>query len=203
MKKFWNFLKKNIIPSKVMCSKSGSAIEWRQDLPVCAKQCKGDFVYSACAAQDERARRGLPSNSLDDFHAICVGGCVCGEGLYLDKDNHCVPKDKCHCYHQGMFYQAGQELLDQDGYCICKSGKMVCSSSQDEQLKCRSDQIYYSCSNDFETGAERGLTCLNRHLPFSHSSCKTGCACPDDLGKFYFCKKLEELLVNSGKYWKF
>ena len=33
----------------------------------------------------------------------------------------------------------------------------------------------------FETGAERGRTCLNRHLPYASINCQAGCACAPGL----------------------
>lgn len=40
----------------------------------------------------------------------CVSGCMCPDGLVLDGNGGCIPKDQCPCVHGGHFYKPGETI---------------------------------------------------------------------------------------------
>lgn len=105
---------------------------------------------------------------------VAPAGCTPYENVQLVAGQLTVNAD-CH----GTFILSGIEQIGEQ--CTCKDGIMQCTGDVASQASCRADQVYFSCDNIFETGAERGRTCLNRHLPYASIKCQAGCACAPGL----------------------
>ena len=57
---------------------------------------------------------------------LCVEGCHCPADSLLWK-GACVPKHSCPCFHKGVEYGAGAELVQGCNTCQCQAGQWQCS----------------------------------------------------------------------------
>ncbi|GBM14804.1 hypothetical protein AVEN_255869-1 [Araneus ventricosus] len=82
------------------CSKDKG---WKEKLPYCVKQtkdlssiaiCPGKEVYSECQGHCERSCSDW-DKPAECSPNLCVGACVCGEGLVRGPGGKCVSTDSC------------------------------------------------------------------------------------------------------------
>ncbi|XP_036068243.1 mucin-2-like [Oryzias melastigma] len=69
------------------------------------------FIHKRC----QLTCRSLSSNQQScssDF--LPLDGCSCAEGFYLNEDDICVPIEKCSCFYNGAYIQAGKSVTIKD-----------------------------------------------------------------------------------------
>ncbi|CAL1289392.1 unnamed protein product [Larinioides sclopetarius] len=125
---------------------------WKEKLPYCVKEakdlsfsiaiCSKEEVYSECQGHCERTCSDLDKPSFCAPN-VCVGSCVCGEGLVRGSDGKCVSADSCTGTERAV---ADVKALACDpGQCmrscplnpflrqyggICQNGRCVCIKPQ-------------------------------------------------------------------------
>ncbi|RVE59517.1 hypothetical protein OJAV_G00189290 [Oryzias javanicus] len=93
----------------LMCQQQGVSLgEWR-NLTDCALTCPSNSHYELCGTSCPSA---CPSLSFPfSCDSPCQDGCQCNDGLVLN-GNQCVPPTSCGCYHQGRYWQSGEQFWD-------------------------------------------------------------------------------------------
>uniref|UniRef100_A0A3B3CS42 Uncharacterized protein n=1 Tax=Oryzias melastigma TaxID=30732 RepID=A0A3B3CS42_ORYME len=93
----------------LMCQQQGVSLgEWRNRTG-CALTCPSNSHYELCGTSCPSA---CPSLSFPfSCDSPCQDGCQCNDGLVLN-GNQCVPPTSCGCYHQGRYWQSGQQFWD-------------------------------------------------------------------------------------------
>jgi len=66
--------------------------------------CPEGQVYRQCGTPCNQTCRSL-SYPDEDCDELCVEGCYCPPGHYLDEREQCVPKSHCSCYYDGEIFQ--------------------------------------------------------------------------------------------------
>uniref|UniRef100_A0A8C7X902 Alpha-tectorin n=1 Tax=Oryzias sinensis TaxID=183150 RepID=A0A8C7X902_9TELE len=93
----------------LMCQQQGVSLgEWRNTTG-CAATCPSNSHSELCGTSCPSA---CPSLSFPfSCDSPCQDGCQCNDGLVLN-GNQCVPPTSCGCYHQGRYWESGQQFWD-------------------------------------------------------------------------------------------
>ncbi|KAG8509132.1 von Willebrand factor, partial [Galemys pyrenaicus] len=179
------------------CARKGVRIAWREP-SFCALSCPQDQVYLQCGTPCNMTCRSL-SYPDEDCNEVCVEGCFCPPGLYLDERGDCVPKAQCPCYYDGEIFQPEDIFSDHHTMCYCEDGVMHCTSSgalgsllpdavlsrplshrSKRSLSCRPPMVKLVCpaDNPRAEGLECAKTCQNYDLECMSTGCVSGCLCP-------------------------
>lgn len=73
--------------------------------------CPEGQVYQQCGMLCNQTCRSL-SYPDEDCDELCVEGCYCPPGQYLDEHEQCVPKSHCSCYYDGEIFQPEDVFSD-------------------------------------------------------------------------------------------
>uniref|UniRef100_A0A3Q3BGP5 VWFD domain-containing protein n=1 Tax=Kryptolebias marmoratus TaxID=37003 RepID=A0A3Q3BGP5_KRYMA len=155
------------------CAAEGVRLHgWRTD--VCS-DCPSNFVYKYHMKSCGRTCRSLTQSDLTcgvDFTP--VDGCGCDKGTYLNEKGECVSASKCPC-HVGdeMVSSICNKILNMPAYC----NTLLLSSA------CTYPMVFYNCSNanTWDKGSACQKSCQTLNSDCVHSTCVSGCVCPDDL----------------------
>ncbi|KAF5912356.1 hypothetical protein HPG69_004026 [Diceros bicornis minor] len=109
------------------CARKGVHIAWREP-GFCALSCPEGQVYLQCGTPCNRTCRSL-SHPDEECNEVCLEGCFCPPGLYLDERGDCVPRAQCPCYYDGEIFQPEDVFSDHHTMCYCEDGFMHCSTS--------------------------------------------------------------------------
>ncbi|KAM9071499.1 von Willebrand factor isoform 1-T6 [Megaptera novaeangliae] len=179
------------------CARRGVRIGWREP-SFCALSCPRGQVYLQCGTPCNLTCRSLsyPDEECTD---VCLEGCFCPVGLYLDETGACVPKAQCPCYYDGEIFQPEDIFSDHHTMCYCEDGFMHCSTSgapgsllpdsvlsspmshrSKRSLSCRPPMVKLVCPADSPRaeGLECAKTCQNYDLECVSMGCVSGCLCP-------------------------
>lgn len=179
------------------CSQKGVLISWRQP-DFCALSCPEGQIYQQCGSPCNQTCRSL---SYPDAHCndLCMEGCYCPVGLYLDQQGDCVSKSECSCYYDGEIFQPDDVFSDHHTMCYCENGFMHCSANRlpgvlvpdvffqhrsssraKRSLTCRPPLTTFVCpaNNPRAEGVECMKTCQNYDLDCASHGCVSGCLCP-------------------------
>lgn len=85
------------------CAWRGVHIAWREP-SFCVLSCPQGQVYLQCGTPCNMTCRSL-SYPDEECNEVCLEGCFCPPGLYLDERGDCVPKAQCPCYYDGEIFQ--------------------------------------------------------------------------------------------------
>uniref|UniRef100_A0A3Q3BFQ6 VWFD domain-containing protein n=1 Tax=Kryptolebias marmoratus TaxID=37003 RepID=A0A3Q3BFQ6_KRYMA len=162
------------------CAAEGVRLHgWRTD--VCSKymtSCPSNFVYKYHMKSCGRTCRSLTQSDLTcgvDFTP--VDGCGCDKGTYLNEKGECVSASKCPCH-------VGDEMVSLLAihFSSCHSGKLSCAGKPITQ-SCTYPMVFYNCSNanTWDKGSACQKSCQTLNSDCVHSTCVSGCVCPDDL----------------------
>uniref|UniRef100_A0A3B3IP88 Uncharacterized protein n=1 Tax=Oryzias latipes TaxID=8090 RepID=A0A3B3IP88_ORYLA len=93
----------------LMCQQKGVSLgEWRNTTG-CAATCPSNSHSEVCGTSCPST---CPSLSFPfSCDTPCQDGCQCNDGFVLN-GNRCVPPTSCGCYHQGRYWQSGQQFWD-------------------------------------------------------------------------------------------
>uniref|UniRef100_A0A3B3HBG1 VWFD domain-containing protein n=1 Tax=Oryzias latipes TaxID=8090 RepID=A0A3B3HBG1_ORYLA len=93
----------------LMCQQQGVSLgEWRNTTG-CAATCPSNSHYELCGTSCPST---CPSLSFPfSCDSPCQDGCQCNDGFVLN-GNQCVPPTSCGCYHEGRYWQSGQQFWD-------------------------------------------------------------------------------------------
>ncbi|XP_045151939.1 von Willebrand factor [Echinops telfairi] len=179
------------------CARRGVGIAWREP-SFCALDCPQDQVYLQCGTACNLTCRSL-SYPDEECNEVCLEGCFCPPGLYLDERGDCVPKAQCPCYYDGEIFQPEDVFSDHHTMCYCEDGVMHCTTSgvpgsllpdivlssplshrSKRSLSCRPPMVKLVCPADSPRaeGLECAKTCQNYELECMSSGCVSGCLCP-------------------------
>uniref|UniRef100_A0A8C3PPM6 von Willebrand factor n=1 Tax=Calidris pygmaea TaxID=425635 RepID=A0A8C3PPM6_9CHAR len=179
------------------CARKKVLVQWRQP-DFCPMTCPEGQVYQQCGMPCNQTCRSL-SYPDEDCDELCVEGCYCPPGHYLDEREECVPKSHCSCYYDGEIFQPEDVFSDHYTMCYCENGFMHCSTNRapgaflpdvfaDERpsarikrsLTCRSPMERFVCpaNNPRAEGLECAKTCQNYDLECISHGCISGCLCP-------------------------
>uniref|UniRef100_A0A8C8XT74 von Willebrand factor n=5 Tax=Panthera TaxID=9688 RepID=A0A8C8XT74_PANLE len=179
------------------CARRGVHIGWREP-SFCALSCPQGQVYLQCGTPCNMTCRSL-SYPDEDCNEICLEGCFCPAGLYLDERGDCVPKAQCPCYYDGEIFQPEDIFSDHHTTCYCEDGFMHCTTSgapgsllpdtflssplshrSKRSLSCRPPMVKLVCpaDNPRAEGLECAKTCQNYDLQCMSTGCVSGCLCP-------------------------
>ncbi|XP_010144979.1 PREDICTED: von Willebrand factor-like, partial [Eurypyga helias] len=179
------------------CARKNVLIQWREP-DFCPMTCPEGQVYQQCGTSCNQTCRSL-SYPDEDCDELCVEGCYCPPGHYLDEREQCVPKALCSCYYDGEIFQPEDVFSDHYTMCYCENGFMHCSTNRvpgaflpdvfaDERssarikrsLSCRSPMERFVCpaNNPRAEGLECAKTCQNYDLECISHGCISGCLCP-------------------------
>ncbi|XP_013803060.1 von Willebrand factor [Apteryx mantelli] len=179
------------------CARKGVLIQWREP-DFCPMSCPEGQIYRQCGVPCNQTCRSLsyPDEDCDD---LCMEGCYCPTGHYLDEQEECVPKSHCSCYYDGEIFQPEDVFSDHYTMCYCENGFMHCSTNRvpgaflpdvfaDERpsarikrsLTCRAPMEKFICpvNNPRAEGLECAKTCQNYDLECVSHGCISGCLCP-------------------------
>ncbi|XP_066254573.1 hemocytin [Euwallacea similis] len=172
------------------CSRSGLAIDWRNEVRECGVHCPGGQKYQSCGNSCTRTCDDLSLNP--DCKPQCVEGCNCPEGEALDDNGECIPIGQCKCYQEGLDFQAGYKEVRPASHgvelCTCLKGLWSCHLATEEDVRSfpRAHDLKAKCnsSRNFEfTTCEdvEPVTCKNMHTNehFSPTVCHAGCKCKE------------------------
>lgn len=73
--------------------------------------CPEGQVYQQCGTPCNQTCRSL-SYPEEDCEQLCLEGCYCPPGHYLDEHEQCVPKAQCSCYYDGEIFQPEDVFSD-------------------------------------------------------------------------------------------
>ncbi|XP_037834157.1 mucin-2 isoform X8 [Kryptolebias marmoratus] len=167
------------------CAAEGVRLHgWRTD--VCSKymtSCPSNFVYKYHMKSCGRTCRSLTQSDLTcgvDFTP--VDGCGCDKGTYLNEKGECVSASKCPCHVGDEMVRPGEAIKVQGQICSCHSGKLSCAGKPITQ-SCTYPMVFYNCSNanTWDKGSACQKSCQTLNSDCVHSTCVSGCVCPDDL----------------------
>ncbi|KAM6093690.1 von Willebrand factor [Chlamydotis macqueenii] len=179
------------------CARRSVLVQWREP-GFCPMTCPEGQVYQQCGMPCNQTCRSL-SYPDEDCDELCVEGCYCPPGHYLDEHEQCVPKSHCSCYYDGEIFQPEDIFSDHYTMCYCENGFMHCSTNRvpgaflpdvfaDERpsarikrsLTCRSSMEKFVCpaNNPRAEGLECAKTCQNYDLECISHGCISGCLCP-------------------------
>nr|XP_031300131.1 von Willebrand factor [Camelus dromedarius]XP_031300132.1 von Willebrand factor [Camelus dromedarius] len=179
------------------CARRGVHIAWREP-GFCALSCPRGQVYLQCGTPCNATCRSL-SHPDDECDEVCLEGCFCPSGLYLDEAGDCVPRAQCPCYYDGEIFQPEDIFSDHHTMCYCEDGFMHCSTSgapgsllpdtvlggplshrSKRSLFCRPPMVKLVCpaDNPRAEGLECAKTCQNYDLECVSAGCVSGCLCP-------------------------
>uniref|UniRef100_H0WT68 von Willebrand factor n=1 Tax=Otolemur garnettii TaxID=30611 RepID=H0WT68_OTOGA len=178
------------------CARRGVHIAWREP-GFCAMNCPQGQVYLQCGTPCNLTCRSL-SHPDEECNEVCLEGCFCPPGLYLDERGDCVPKAQCPCYHDGETFQPAEIFSDHHTMCYCEDGVMRCTLSgapgsllpdtlsgpqfhrSKRSLSCRPPMVKLVCpaDNPRAEGLECAKTCQNYDLDCMSTGCVSGCLCP-------------------------
>uniref|UniRef100_A0A8C0KND2 von Willebrand factor n=1 Tax=Canis lupus dingo TaxID=286419 RepID=A0A8C0KND2_CANLU len=179
------------------CARRGVHIAWREP-GFCALSCPQGQVYLQCGTPCNMTCRSL-SYPEEDCNEVCLEGCFCPPGLYLDERGDCVPKAQCPCYYDGEIFQPEDIFSDHHTMCYCEDGFMHCTTSGVEgrsihsftfsypqgkrSLSCRPPMVKLVCpaDNPRAEGLECAKTCQNYDLQCMSTGCVSGCLCPQGM----------------------
>ncbi|XP_007935278.1 von Willebrand factor [Orycteropus afer afer] len=178
------------------CARKGVSIAWREP-SFCALSCPQGQVYLQCGTPCNLTCRSL-SYPDEECNELCLEGCFCPPGLYLDESGDCVPKAQCPCYYDGEIFQPEDVFSDHHTMCYCEDGFMHCTMSglpgnllpdilssplshrSKRSLSCRPPMVKLLCpaDNPRAEGLECAKTCQNYDLECMSTGCVSGCLCP-------------------------
>uniref|UniRef100_A0A8C9MZR3 von Willebrand factor n=1 Tax=Serinus canaria TaxID=9135 RepID=A0A8C9MZR3_SERCA len=179
------------------CARKSILVEWRQP-NFCSMACPEGQVYQQCGTPCNQTCQSL-SYPEEDCEQLCLEGCYCPPGHYLDEHEQCVPKSQCSCYYDGEIFQPEDVFSDHYSMCYCENGFMHCSTNRapggfladvlaDERpsprlkrsLTCRfpMEKIICPANNPRAEGVECTKTCQNYDLECISHGCISGCLCP-------------------------
>ncbi|XP_059702157.1 von Willebrand factor isoform X2 [Haemorhous mexicanus] len=179
------------------CARKSILVEWRQP-NFCPMACPEGQVYQQCGTPCNQTCQSL-SYPEEDCEQLCLEGCYCPPGHYLDEHEQCVPKSQCSCYYDGEIFQPEDVFSDHYSMCYCENGFMHCSTNRapggfladvfaDERpsprikrsLTCRfpMEKIICPANNPRAEGVECTKTCQNYDLECISHGCISGCLCP-------------------------
>uniref|UniRef100_A0A8C6E4J9 von Willebrand factor n=1 Tax=Moschus moschiferus TaxID=68415 RepID=A0A8C6E4J9_MOSMO len=179
------------------CARRGVHVGWREP-SFCALSCPHGQVYQQCGTPCNLTCRSL-SHPDEECTEVCLEGCFCPPGLFLDETGSCVPKAQCPCYHDGEIFQPEDIFSDHHTMCYCEDGFMHCSTSgalgsllpeavlssplshrSKRSLSCRPPMVKLVCpaDNPRAEGLECTKTCQNYDLECVSTGCVSGCLCP-------------------------
>ncbi|XP_062838063.1 von Willebrand factor [Anolis carolinensis] len=182
------------------CARRNVLINWRK-LDFCAFRCPEGQIYQQCGSPCNQTCRTL-SYPDTDCSEICMEGCYCPDGLYLDEQGGCLPKSQCPCYYDGEIFQPDDVFSDHHTMCYCENGLMHCSSKKlpgaflpdvsfqhhpsarvKRSLACRHPMTMLVCpANDPRAkGVECMKTCQTLELGCVSHGCVSGCICPSGM----------------------
>uniref|UniRef100_A0A8C0KRV4 von Willebrand factor n=1 Tax=Canis lupus dingo TaxID=286419 RepID=A0A8C0KRV4_CANLU len=180
------------------CARRGVHIAWRE--PGFSLSCPQGQVYLQCGTPCNMTCRSL-SYPEEDCNEVCLEGCFCPPGLYLDERGDCVPKAQCPCYYDGEIFQPEDIFSDHHTMCYCEDGFMHCTTSgglgsllpnpvlssprshRKRSLSCRPPMVKLVCpaDNPRAEGLECAKTCQNYDLQCMSTGCVSGCLCPQGM----------------------
>uniref|UniRef100_A0A803VYC1 von Willebrand factor n=1 Tax=Ficedula albicollis TaxID=59894 RepID=A0A803VYC1_FICAL len=179
------------------CARKSILVQWRQP-DFCPMACPEGQVYQQCGTPCNQTCRSL-SYPEEECEQLCLEGCYCPPGHYLDEHEQCVPKAQCSCYYDGEIFQPEDVFSDHYSMCYCENGFMHCSTNRapgafladvfaDERpsprikrsLTCRfpMEKIICPANNPRAEGVECTKTCQNYDLECISHGCISGCLCP-------------------------
>ncbi|XP_073079394.1 von Willebrand factor isoform X1 [Manis javanica] len=179
------------------CAWRGVHIAWREP-SFCVLSCPQGQVYLQCGTPCNMTCRSL-SYPDEECNEVCLEGCFCPPGLYLDERGDCVPKAQCPCYYDGEIFQPEDIFSDHHTMCYCEDGFMHCTPSgapgsllpdsvlgsplshrSKRSLSCRPPMVKLVCPADTPRaeGLECAKTCQNYELECMSMGCVSGCLCP-------------------------
>ncbi|XP_069484436.1 von Willebrand factor [Ambystoma mexicanum] len=178
------------------CARKGVLIDWRGP-DLCSITCAEGQVYQQCGTPCNKTCRSLsvPEVECSD---VCLEGCYCPPGLYINERGECVTKTQCSCYYDGELFQPDDVFANHYTMCYCENGLMHCSSNEvpgayfpdayfdqpshrvKRSLTCRPPMNKFVCpaNNPRAEGVECAKTCQNYDLECVSQSCISGCMCP-------------------------
>ncbi|XP_040199495.1 mucin-19-like isoform X8 [Rana temporaria] len=160
------------------CAEKGVLLHnWRNQN--CKKECMNNQVlgfttfscFPSCASTSKMCNK----------EGLLMEMCTCEEGLYLNSENICVPKEDCDCQHRYGVIPAHTEIEIENTPCKCKAGEMECNLESREDM-CSGGAEYTQCTYP-STRGKADRYCKTMHLPTMHQDiiCKPGCYCPDGM----------------------
>ncbi|XP_066039748.1 von Willebrand factor [Chamaea fasciata] len=179
------------------CARKNILVHWRQP-DFCPMACPEGHVYQQCGTPCNQTCRSL-SYPEEDCEQLCLEGCYCPPGHYLDEHEQCVPKSHCSCYYDGEIFQPEDVFSDHYSMCYCENGFMHCSTNRapgafladvfaeerpspriKRSLTCRfpMEKIICPADNPRAEGVECTKTCQNYDLECISHGCISGCLCP-------------------------
>ncbi|XP_039730048.1 von Willebrand factor isoform X2 [Pteropus medius] len=202
------------------CARKGVHVAWREP-SFCALSCPQGQVYLQCGIPCNLTCRSL-SHPDEECNEVCLEGCFCPPGLYLDERGDCVPKAQCPCYYDGEIFQPEDIFSDHHTVCYCEDGFMHCTTSgapgsllpqtvlgsplshrSKRSLSCRPPMVKFVCpaDNPRAEGLECAKTCQNYDLECMSIGCVSGCLCPQGMVRHENrCVALERCpCVHQGK----
>ncbi|KAJ8332875.1 hypothetical protein SKAU_G00417710 [Synaphobranchus kaupii] len=108
---------------------------WRE-LVRCPMDCPVNSHYDSCGTACPPSCSDL---DISVCPKICVEGCQCNKGFVFSGEK-CVPKSRCGCTYEGLYYQSGKEFWG-DSKCTrrCKcnpnTAKVECSEAKCKKLQ--------------------------------------------------------------------
>ncbi|KAG8438110.1 hypothetical protein GDO86_008702 [Hymenochirus boettgeri] len=95
-------------------------------------ECPGNMVYFDCVnvssgAKGTECQRTCQTLDMDCISIQCAPGCICPNGLVLNNNGSCVPKEECPCMHNGKSYLSGETIQEDCNTCVCKDRKWQCT----------------------------------------------------------------------------
>ncbi|KAJ8289739.1 hypothetical protein GJAV_G00004730 [Gymnothorax javanicus] len=135
-----NFLCDNIESYASACSTEGVNLTkgiWREQAN-CPMDCPVNSHYESCGTACPASCSNL--ETLEACPEICMEGCQCNKNFVLSGEK-CVPKSTCGCFHDGQYFEPGQEYWEDSKCtrrCKCNSdtSKVECSEGS-----CRKSQL--------------------------------------------------------------
>ncbi|CAH2325417.1 mucin-5AC-like [Pelobates cultripes] len=125
--------------------------------------CPPPMTYFDCGKAEENAKgsecpQSCQTPKTQCYSPLCVSGCLCPKGLFLNDNDTCVKEEQCPCVHNGISYQPGDYVSFHCDLCVCKNRTWVCDKKPDKGIctvygeghHMTFDNKWYTASGDCE-----------------------------------------------------
>ncbi|NWR67001.1 FCGBP protein, partial [Bucorvus abyssinicus] len=111
------------------CQSRGVRLKPWRTAAFCSPVCLPNQHYELCGPSCAATCRGQEEPEDCDDTALCAEGCFCDPG-FLRSGRGCVPLSRCGCWHDGTYYETGQEFVpcpNCSQRCVCRgAGEVEC-----------------------------------------------------------------------------
>ncbi|CAH2325388.1 mucin-5B [Pelobates cultripes] len=127
----------SVVPSGEVVHDNGIQCTCNQGALSCigapGKECPDQMIYFDCktasfGTRGAECQKSCQTLDMECYSTTCVSGCVCPEGLVLDRNGYCIAEENCPCIHNEGTYPPGDTIKIKCNNCTCKGRMWECTN---------------------------------------------------------------------------